>query len=101
MTIRYCPDTCDCIIRFSHDGTTFEEWEQKCQMHKSFNGQILFDKILEHNRSIGVLSTDTPTVTEIANIMKEKLAEKNRIKSLGEPVKNESASKTLFDAFRS
>jgi hypothetical protein len=88
LTIRYTPDTCDCIIDLSHDTITIEEWVQKCQMHKDFDGKKLKDKVFDHNKSIGVVTSDNPTLVETVKAMKECAAEKKRIRGMGKPIIN-------------
>ena len=82
MTIQYTPDTCQCIILMNHDGITFENWVQKCFIHKDADGQKLMDDIFTHNKTFQI-NSNTSTVVDISTNMKSKSAEKARIQALG------------------
>ena len=93
MTIRITVDTCDCIFDVAHGTLEYEEWVQKCQMHKDLDGKKLKDKVFDHNKSIGVVKSNKPTLAETVKAMKENAAEKARVRKMGKPIINKKLKK--------
>lgn len=78
--------TCNCVFVIDLSDFSYMETIQKCQHHKALDGQALFDEALSHNRSfstIGVLTEE-----EVSQEAQARGVEKERIKALGEPIKD-------------
>lgn len=94
MTIRWMPDTCDCIIDFETKAPhKFIKWVQKCEGHKDFEGEELKEKVFEHNRSFQISIEDQKNKKKRNQNMKLKREEKLRIKKLGRVTKLGEKSK--------
>lgn len=89
MSIRYSPDTCNCVILLESDCKTFFEWEKKCAKHKKFDGQKLFDEIAKTNRETGPLKIGSkPTKAEMTKSIQAKQKAKRENLKLGKPIIN-------------
>jgi len=117
MTI-FAPDTCLCEIELDSSTYAYVNWIKKCKEHAAFEGIDLFNKIKEHNQSFpgmftsleidpaveaaaeaaGVelrtyatsnnLTSTLAIIDDMDSLKALKIAERNRIKALGEPIKN-------------
>lgn len=66
MTIRWIPDSCDCILLFTPGTPTFIQWEKKCDLHKLLSGQAHLDAVITHNQSFQIAgaSQNSPTLRD-------------------------------------
>lgn len=48
--IKYSPNTCGCVIILETDGSTFVEFEKRCDKHKTTEGSKVLDGIREINK---------------------------------------------------
>lgn len=80
--IKYSPDTCDCVVEFDPNGSTFSRWHQRCFLHKDLDGQALLDAVLAHNRTFKIVNN--ATAKQVSKNVTDKRTEKTRIQSLGQ-----------------
>ncbi len=81
MTLLWSPDSCDCIILVDSN-FNYENWIQKCFIHKNMNDIAFLNTVHIHNKN---LNRPTQTRTETLTL---KANEKARIRALGDPIKN-------------
>jgi len=88
MTLRWIPDTCDCVILFSIDPVTFVQWEKRCELHKALSGQTWLDAVITHNLSFQIAGASQNSAAMRAANVTSKKAEKANIKASGPTTTN-------------
>lgn len=85
MTIRWTPDTCNCIVDLEQGTTKYVDWVQKCLVHKDLNGQKLVDGIINQCKKFQI--KENYTKQDMKNNVIEKQNEKLKIAELGPVIK--------------
>lgn len=97
MTIRWRPDTCNCIIDMDPTTLDFADWVQKCPGHKEFDGQELLDNVKAQCLNFQISINDQKDPEKRNENFIAKRDEKLRISSLGSLVKNSKARRTTLN----
>ena len=63
MTILWGSDCCLCIVEVEFIGVNvnFINWIRKCDIHKTFSGQILVDNVVTQCRKYQIVANATRT----------------------------------------
>jgi len=85
MTIRWTPDTCNCIVDLEQGTTKYVDWVQKCEGHKDLDGQKLVDGIIKQCKKFQI--KEDYTKDDMNNNVIEKQKEKLRITKSGPVIK--------------
>jgi len=90
MTIlRWTLDSCPCVIRFDPATETFDDYEARCDEHRTLQNQALYDGVKAHNNSfnnqysVGPTPTEQELEDEANRITGLKIAEAARIRANG------------------
>ena len=87
MNTIWSPDTCDCKIKYDHDGNWIESMN-KCNLHKNLpSNRAHLTVVLAHNRAFNFAfaqgrDNQRATEQEIEDFMELKFNEKMRIRNL-------------------
>jgi len=80
MTIRWYPDTCDCILEYNKN-VNWTASIQYCRLHKSLRGQTHLDTVLAQNQRFNLaLGSDILNEDELRILILTKQINKKRIK---------------------
>jgi len=83
MEILWSSDSCDCKL-IVDENFSYLDWREKCFIHKNMNHNALVNSVQGHNQ--GFNRANGTKFEKRSN----KFVEKNRIRALGDSIKNES-----------